>query len=354
MADSLDTDVQRDKVDGREGEVSPESLVSTDVSVSVVPTGAPFVDSHSQPLGTTDIEVPPAGVGAATVGTAEGPVPVSAPSVTEVVAARAQEAKPATQAVVNTAKQATQQVTAAIQQEAQKITVAPRKAVYRGRRFLLAYGGAVAIFAVLAALARRYRYFPADVGITRLIQRPNLKLYDKMMRTVTNLGWRWISVGTRGSSSALMWAAGFRMEGLFTLVTWVGDVVTVLVKTRVLRPRPTRDLVRVTSDLEEASFPSGHVVHYVTFYGFLFYLVYIHLKVGWLRKLLLFLLGGIVGTVGPSRIYMGHHWPSDVAGAYLVGTLWLGVNVIAYIETKANYTLHIHPPFFVKRQQQLG
>jgi hypothetical protein len=36
-------------------------------------------------------------------------------------------------------------------------------------------------------------------------------------------------------------------------------------------------------ELAEASFPSGHVVHYVTFYGFLFYLVFTHLKQRWFR-----------------------------------------------------------------------
>ena len=117
-----------------------------------------------------------------------------------------------------------------------------------------------------------------------------------------------------------------------------------IIKSSVVRPRPTRDLVRVASQLEEASFPSGHVVHYVTFYGFLFYLVFTHLRQGWIRNALLSLLGGVILLVGPSRIYMGHHWPSDVGGAYLVGTLWLGVIIIAYLETKANFTLHTHPP----------
>jgi membrane-associated phospholipid phosphatase len=260
----------------------------------------------------------------------------------------------ATQVAVSTAKQATQQVTAAVQQQAQKVTVAPRKAIYRGKRFLIGYGVLTAGFGVLAALARRYKYFPADVGVTRLLQRPRAMLYDKLMHMVSNLGWRWISVGTRASLSTLMWLAGFRMEGAFTLSTWSGDVVTVLIKTRVLRPRPTKDLVRVASHLDEASFPSGHVVHYVTFYGFLYYLVHTHLKRRWFRAMLLSVLGGIIALVGPSRIYMGHHWPSDVGGAYFVGTLWLGVTIIAYLETKANYTLHTHPPFLVKRPQQLG
>src|SRR5438309_5829827 len=66
-------------------------------------------------------------------------------------------------------------------------------------------------------LARRYRYFPADVGIARALQRPNFAPYDALMHAVSELGWRWISVGTRASVTTLMWAAGFRMESAFTL-----------------------------------------------------------------------------------------------------------------------------------------
>ena len=318
---------------------------------------AEFQDSHSQPLVPLDTHsvrseatATPPTEGASPGESAHAAAPPSGVPKSPVVQATAQ----ATRAAVDTAKQATQQVTATVQQTAQRITVAPRKAIYRGKRFLVIYGALTGGAGILAVLARRYRYFPADVGITHILQRPNDAIYNALMHAVSELGWRWVSVGARASASTLMWAAGFRMEGLFTLSTWSGDMLTGLIKAGVIRPRPTRDLVRVVSDLGEASFPSGHVVHYVTFYGFLFYLVFIHLKKRWFRTALLTLLAGVIMLVGPSRIYMGHHWPSDVAGAYLVGTLWLGVIIIAYLETKANYTLHTHPPFFVKRPAQLG
>ncbi|MEA2576251.1 MAG: hypothetical protein QOH93_3549 [Chloroflexia bacterium] len=299
-------------------------------------------------------DTPIADAATAVAETAQAATTTAAQVITPVVQNTVQATVQATQTAVQATRQATQQVTAAVQQQAQKITVAPRRAIYRGKRFLAVYGGLVGAAGLLAILAKRYRYFPADVGITRVLQKPNAKAYDAMMHAVSELGWRWISVGTRASLTTLMWAAGFRMESAFTFSTWSGDLMTIAIKTRVLRPRPTKDLVRVMGELGEASFPSGHVVHYVTFYGFLFYLVFIHLKQRWFRTALLTLLAGIILLVGPSRIYMGHHWPSDVGGAYLVGTLWLGVIIIAYLETKAHYTLHTSPPFFVKRPQQLG
>jgi membrane-associated phospholipid phosphatase len=297
-------------------------------------------DPHSVPAAAHATQAPPTVVPPTEQAAPKGPV--------------AQATVQATQVAVSTAKQATQQVTAAVQQQAQKITVAPRKAVYRGKRFLIVYALLVGAAGLLAIFAKRYRYFPADVGIARILQSPDAKTYDQLMHAVSQLGWQWNSVATRSLAIILMWAAGFRMESAFTVTTWTGDLVTIAIKTRVLRPRPTRDLVEVISELGEASFPSGHVVHYVTFYGFLFYLVFIHLKQRWFRTALLTLLAGVILLVGPSRIYMGHHWPSDVGGAYLVGTLWLGVIIIAYLETKANYTLHTRPPFFAKRAKQLG
>ncbi|MGA7731279.1 MAG: phosphatase PAP2 family protein [Chloroflexia bacterium] len=313
---------------------SPEEIIRAEAVAVAQPT-----PGTEPPTSPPDAATAPAAPVQAVVDTAVGTAKQAAQQVT---------------VAVDTAKQAAQQVTAAVQQGAQKITVAPRKALYRGKRFLWVYGGAVGAAGILAFFARKHRYFVGDVGITRMIQTPSARLYDRLMHAVSELGWRWISVGARASTGTLMWAAGFRMESAFTFSTWSGDVLTVLIKTRVLRPRPTKDLVRVLGELEEASFPSGHVVHYVTFYGFLFYLVFTHLKQRWFRTALLTLLAGVILLIGPSRVYMGHHWPSDVGGAYLVGTLWLGLIIIAYIETKANYTLHTTPPFFVKRPKQLG
>ena len=350
LAEELAAQEVSAQTDAEAGRIADAALALEEASEEP----APMADAHSAPT-PVDTVTPTDNVPSSLASQQAGPSSLQPPqpppsATTPIVEAAAH----ATQTAVSTVKQATQQVAAAVQQEAQKVTVAPRKAIYRGKRFLIGYGVLAGGFGVLAALARRYKYFPADVGVARLIQRPSTKLYDKLMHAVSQLGWRWISVGARAAASTLMWAAGFRMEGAFTMSTWTGDVLTVLVKTRVLRPRPTGDLVRVTSDLDEASFPSGHVVHYVTFYGFLLYLVYTHLKMRWFRTALLSLLGGVIVMVGPSRVYMGHHWPSDVGGAYFVGTLWLGVIIIAYLETKANFTLHTHPPFLVKRAAQLG
>jgi undecaprenyl-diphosphatase len=54
------------------------------------------------------------------------------------------------------------------------------------------------------------------------------------------------------------------------------------------------------------------------------------LKNSWWRTLLLVLLLGLVGMIGPSRIYVGEHWASDVVAAYLLGSVWLALSVLVY------------------------
>ena len=272
--------------------------------------------------------------------------------------AAAQQAAQVTTAAAQQAAQVTtraaQQAQAKIEQVGQAATVSPRRAIYQGRRFVVAYSVCVMLAAFLSALAKRYHTLPGDVRISRMVQRGQEdKAFDVFMHAVSELGWQWPSVISRLTFSSLMWAAGFRMEGAFTAATWSGDVVTIVVKETVGRPRPSKDLVRVVHSLSENSFPSGHVVHYVTFYGFLFYVFFTHLRHGMWRNAALSLLAILVLMIGPSRVYMGEHWPSDVGGAYLVGSLWLAVEIVAYLELKARYQMNRGWPFLAKRPRPI-
>jgi undecaprenyl-diphosphatase len=48
----------------------------------------------------------------------------------------------------------------------------------------------------------------------------------------------------------------------------------------------------------------------------------------------LIVLGALVALVGPSRVYLGAHWPSDVVGAYLFAGAWLAATIAAYLWLK--------------------
>jgi undecaprenyl-diphosphatase len=104
-----------------------------------------------------------------------------------------------------------------------------------------------------------------------------------------------------------------------TGVLLLSSISNALLKRFINRARPTAEhLVNVTT----LSYPSGHAMSAMAFYGFLMYLTYtfkmnIFLKVSLIVILFLFVL-----SVGLSRIYLGVHFPSDVAGGYIAGLFW--------------------------------
>jgi undecaprenyl-diphosphatase len=88
--------------------------------------------------------------------------------------------------------------------------------------------------------------------------------------------------------------------------------------------------VAVVQGIGGHSFPSGHTLFYVTFFGFLAYLAYAQLKPGRVRTAVLWATGLLILLVGPSRIWMGHHWASDVLASYALGLSLLVVLVQWY------------------------
>jgi len=88
------------------------------------------------------------------------------------------------------------------------------------------------------------------------------------------------------------------------------------------------------------SFPSGHVMSYVAFFGLLFSfgLILFQGKYWW-RIAVLIISVLLIVLVGPSRIYLGDHWASDVLGAYLLSGILLGVALWMYLYLRGRNVL---------------
>lgn len=90
------------------------------------------------------------------------------------------------------------------------------------------------------------------------------------------------------------------------------------------RPRPEIPLL---FEAEGLSFPSGHALMSVTFYGLLIYIVYKSKLRQWLRWTLMTLLLILIVIIGFSRIYLRVHYTSDVIAGFCTGFLWLAFSV---------------------------
>jgi membrane-associated phospholipid phosphatase len=86
------------------------------------------------------------------------------------------------------------------------------------------------------------------------------------------------------------------------------------------RERPTVPLLFEAKGL---SFPSGHALMSVTFYGLLIYMVFKTVKNPALKWTLISLLVLLIIIIGSSRVYLRVHYATDVIAGYCIGFLWL-------------------------------
>jgi len=84
------------------------------------------------------------------------------------------------------------------------------------------------------------------------------------------------------------------------------------------------------------SFPSGHAIMSVTFYGLLIYIIAQTIKDKPLKWSLIISLCIFVQLIGFSRVYLRVHYASDVAVGYITGFLWLQIS-LKFLQQTENY-----------------
>ena len=112
---------------------------------------------------------------------------------------------------------------------------------------------------------------------------------------------------------------------LITISSITSPIVNNILKVIFKRPRPI-----IINMIEEGSysFPSGHSMISILFYGSIIYLLNKY-KIKHC-KLISIILSMLILLIGISRIYLGVHYPSDVLGGYLTAGLCLTIITLIY------------------------
>lgn len=196
---------------------------------------------------------------------------------------------------------------------------------------------ALAAFSVVFTLVRTKRSQPTDTAITLEVQKKDHPVFDRLMRVVSWPGFPPQSRLLPPGIAAALWLRGMRLEAILQLAAWGTGGVSTVFKRIMQRPRPTSDgtdIRVVVANIGGSSFPSGHVIIYTGVYGFAAFLAQTWIRPAAIRRAVVGLLGGMLSLVGLSRIYLGHHWFTDVVASYLLGSTYLLGLIAAYRRMK--------------------
>lgn len=188
-------------------------------------------------------------------------------------------------------------------------------------------GFALSVSLLIAFLALSWKTFfknstvlfdDAFIWLVRYFASPAL---DKAMLLITDIGFG-TSYAVIVSVTLLLLAYRRRWSEIFAIAVCLSGagLLSVILKNLFQRVRPDSFfLVQETS----FSFPSGHALATMCFYGLLAFLLMRNMT-SWSARLLVATLTIVLSlAIGISRIYLGVHYPTDVVAGYAVGFMWL-------------------------------
>lgn len=149
----------------------------------------------------------------------------------------------------------------------------------------------------------------------------------KLMQALTFLGSIGFLFVLFSVCIAVFFAAGWKRAAIWLAVAVGGSLVLdLLLKLAFHRARPVPFFGRVPLTY---SFPSGHALTSLCFYGALAGLCSARIPSRVARILIWVASGALVAGIGLSRIYLGVHYPTDVIAGYLAGTIWVSTLLFA-------------------------
>jgi membrane-associated phospholipid phosphatase len=160
-----------------------------------------------------------------------------------------------------------------------------------------------------------------DIAVTRWIQMKIDPLNTRIMELLTFFGSPLVVTVLVVVSSVLLYRRGkSRSAAAMSIANGAGAGFNEILKLIFRRKRP--DIHRLIT-ARGYSFPSGHSMGSVVFYGMISYFVSRFTNSKFLKAFTYIASSLVVLMTGISRIYLGVHYPSDVIAGFLAGCTWL-------------------------------
>jgi undecaprenyl-diphosphatase len=191
---------------------------------------------------------------------------------------------------------------------------------HRATHWLIAGLGLLLAAIVLTLVAAGEGIVPGDVAIARAIQQPPSSLLDVAARVVSDIGDEFPAMAIMALGGvALLVLRGRRELALLLALAAALRALGPMLKVLINSPRPTMDAVVVVAQADGLGFPSGHALGAALFYGAIAIIVPQVVKHRPLARVLQIIAVIAMLLIAWSRVRLGVHWPSDVAGGLLFG-----------------------------------
>ena len=219
-----------------------------------------------------------------------------------------------------------------------------------GAKFIVVWAAAFAVFVIASILAGTHDTFPADVWLAHRIQEIDIRAVDRALDWAEDSADLPVVALMCGVTACALLFARDGVGALIILIAVPGRVLTTWIAKEVIeRPRPSADLVDFSSQPSTFSFPSGHAAAAFVLYGLIFYFATLHVQNLQARRAIQAACVVLIIGAGMERVYVGHHWPSDILGGYWHGALIVAVAVALHqlaqrvgLEVTSGHPLRLH------------
>ena len=143
-------------------------------------------------------------------------------------------------------------------------------------------------------------------------------LFTEFFKLITFLGSQYILILIAIISFVVI--KNKKLPIAITINLAISAILNVLLKNVINRPRP--EGYRII-DETGYSFPSGHSMISMAFYGLIVYIIFKNCRNKIIRNTLSCILSIVIVLIGFSRIYLGVHYASDVVGGFVVSIAYL-------------------------------
>ena len=144
---------------------------------------------------------------------------------------------------------------------------------------------------------------------------------DTVALEVTSLGNGTVVFVVAGIAAIFLWLTRHRYSAILLLAASAGGIVVSLVlKGFFHRPRP--QVIEWGTQVVTSSFPSGHATTSAVVYATIAYLAARLQRRRWTRAVTLLVAAIFIVAISLSRLYLGVHYPTDVAAGIAAGLAW--------------------------------